>query len=345
MNCNILRVLRTKYVVRLRNTIILIVTLMSLSLTAEAQYFKPDVEDGYGLWTYKTPNPNTPKSQRGEISNQHTVLVDSINQHGWCRINFTSKQSGRELQLWLRLKDLIPLDDKAREMKDNAVNITLNEKKVLTYAIILVLAGIITFFLKFLGALRRVLVIAILLALAALEFYFYFTTPWGFTFYSPWVVGWKWVLPGMLGLGLFILAQGALVYMALRSIKEDMTVVMAVPGISLILVVLAIIIAIFLPPKWGVSSDHIFIGFMAIQAVAAIFVAIHDRYKFTDAIMFILIFLAGIAPIAYMFIEMMLWIILAVVCTAIVGGIVGAWLGTPLKVVWNVVQQTWKVGY
>ena len=329
----------------MKKVIIFVLATMLLPQMAEAQYFKPDVEDGYSLWTYKNPNPNTPKSQRGMISNEITVLVDSVNRHGWCRINYTSGQSGNEMQLWLRFKDLIPLDDAALEMKDNAVNITLNEKKVLTFAIILVLAGIITFFLKFLGPLRRVLVIAILLALAALEFYFYFTTPWGFTFYSPWVVGWKWVLPGMLGLGIFILAQAALVYMALRSIAEDMTAVMMVPGISLILVVLAIIIAIFLPPNWGVSSDHVFIGFMAIQAVAAIFVAIHDRYKFTDAIIFLIVFLVGIAPVAYMFIEMMLWIILAVICTAIVGGIVFAWLGTPLKVVWNVVQQTWKVGY
>ena len=49
---------------------------------AQAQYFKADVKDGIGLHTYLEPDPRTPKSKRGLISNQVNLLVDSVTNYG-----------------------------------------------------------------------------------------------------------------------------------------------------------------------------------------------------------------------------------------------------------------------
>ena len=277
----------------MRKFVFLLCLTTFLPMFVSAQSFKVDLPEDYeGLYLYLSPAVNAMRSD-WTIKPNEKVLVESVRYNGWCKVKYTDV-NGKEFDGYLKMKRLAPLDEKAQEMKDEITRLETLETRTITWGIIILAIGFLLSFMKFLGRIKDILVVAAVILLSVVEIYF-FTQTKGFTFYSPMVVGWKWALLWFLCFAGFIIQQVKLLLGVLGKISPThMGDGILFTLLSIVFILAGMLIAIFL----DFDEKYILYIFFAMQGVQIIYNFIKMPLK--EAIPFNIMFVIGFAALGLM---------------------------------------------
>ncbi|MCL2098605.1 MAG: hypothetical protein FWH23_07620 [Bacteroidales bacterium] len=290
---------------------VVFIILAMLPMIASAQWFSPDIpEEDEFLFLFEKAIVSSMRV--ASVKKTEKVFVEESMATGWCKVKYTNSE-GKEIEGYTKMQVLKPLDDVAAQMKEQRNNFTLGQWKVVTFAVIFLVVGIVVSFMSFLGRWKLILMIVAVMFLSALEFWFLTQTE-GFTFYLPTVVGWKKAIIGFLFLAIFLVAHIYLWVKTLAYISADAvgTAMVGTALSSLAVVVTWLVMFVFVAAEnyemWG---KYIGIGYWILIGIVTI-TAMFSCDRFWERLLFLPVFVIGVVPITILALDVVLGGVVAV---------------------------------
>ena len=292
---------------------------------AQAQHFNPNLKgsDGAKLPIALFANPNYNSLFKGlSIQPEETLRVDSLLDNGWCKVFYHSPVTGKDYDGYYALmRILTPVagDLQATALKAQFENRVAWETRTVKWSIILIGIGLLLTFMGFLGKIRTILLVLVVLAASAIEVHFLLGTN-GFTFYSPAVMGWGTAAKWFGCFALFFVVQIYVFFKTLWSIDFGGLKALAWSTFLIWLVASAYLLA-FIPAifeyegilKW-VDNNALWF-FLAGQV--AIVISVFFFCPLKEAIIFAPVYAIGFAAIGLMAIDLIIVAILAAAALAV----------------------------
>ena len=280
-------------------------------MIASAQWFSPDIpEEDEFLFLFEKAIVSSMKV--ASVKKTEKVFVEKSMATGWCKVKYTNSE-GKEIEGYTKMQVLKPLDDVAVQMKEQRDSFTLGQWKVVTWAIIFLVVGIVVSFMSFLGRWRLILQIVAVTLLCALELWFLTQTE-GFTFYLPTVVGWKKAAIGFLFLTIFLVAHIYLWVKTLSYISASGTgsAMVGTALSSLAVVVVWLVMFVFVAAKnYEMWEKYIGIGYWILIGIVTM-TALFSCDRFWERVLFLPVFVVGVIPITILALDVVLGGVVAV---------------------------------
>ena len=296
----------------------LLLILFLLPVLAPAQNFVCNTDVNlYGSASTLTP-------VRGSVDKGEEVTAQRLQYNGWCYITSKGGKEG-----YMKIKRLDPLDEIAAEMRTLADKRVNTERAMVTWTAIIALATLILYLLLKVAKskLRLPVVVIGVLALGVIEL-LYFMNGYQLTFFSPFVVGgWKWAIIYFIPYVLFIVLQVFLWLSALLDINRISERKEGQGGCAIsIFTLMAAFAAIFLMiilNKEAEWKKYIIWGLVITQVIQAVIFFIYYRKTPILALVYIAVWLIGLAAIIYTAFDAIAAVLIALLIVPVMAQIVG----------------------